>query len=130
MTVFHLQLTSNEQTFKYTFSEECEIGLIKMDGELGINRNNLNSSINAVDINNNPIKHIDSYFENPKKIDHIFLKCNLIEDSYINENKVNSIYRFRFDEIIEEPRQIIYHKITRSPKEIILKLVDMNNNLI
>jgi hypothetical protein len=41
MTVFHLQLTLNEQTFKYTFSEEFlnkqyEIGLIKMDGELEV----------------------------------------------------------------------------------------------
>jgi hypothetical protein len=61
MTVFHVQLTSNEQTFKYTFSDEFlnkeyEIGLIKLDGELEINKNSLNSSINAVDINNNP-KH-------------------------------------------------------------------------
>jgi hypothetical protein len=41
MTVFPLQLTSNEQTFKYTFPEEFlnktyEIGLIKIDGELDI----------------------------------------------------------------------------------------------
>lgn len=39
--VFHLQLTSNEQTFKYTFPEEFlnkeyEIGLIKIDGVLEI----------------------------------------------------------------------------------------------
>jgi hypothetical protein len=45
MTVFHLQLTKNEQTFKYTFSDEFintnyEIGLIKLDGELGIKKHN------------------------------------------------------------------------------------------
>jgi hypothetical protein len=61
MTLFHLQLTSNESTFKYTFPEEFlnkqyEIGLIKMDGVLEIeNKNDLKQTLNATDINNNQI---------------------------------------------------------------------------
>jgi hypothetical protein len=95
------------------------------------NKNDLKQTLNATDINNNQINNIESNFNLPT-IDNIFKKCNLIEDSYVNENKFNSTYRFRFDddEIIEEPRQIIYHRVTRSPKEIILRLMDINNNLI
>jgi hypothetical protein len=56
----------------------------------------------------------------------------LIDDSYINNRKINSIYRFRLDnkEINVESKQIIYHKVTSKPDKIILSLVDANNNLI
>lgn len=41
MAVFNLQLISNEQTFKYSFSEEFlnknyEIGLVRLDSNLEI----------------------------------------------------------------------------------------------
>jgi hypothetical protein len=56
----------------------------------------------------------------------------------VNNRKINSIYRFRFDDEINkqnliisiEPKQLIYHKVTSRPNKIILKLVDINNNLI
>ena len=43
MTIFILQLTSNESTFEYSFSQEFlekkyEIALIKFDGDLEINK--------------------------------------------------------------------------------------------
>lgn len=90
------------------------------------------------DKNNNVISRVkfaekskDTFVVN-KEINYIFLKCNLLEDSYINKNKTNSIYRFEFndDEIIEKSREIIYHKVTKKPNEIILKLIDSNNNPI
>jgi tRNA (Thr-GGU) A37 N-methylase len=45
---------------------------------------------------------------------------------------MNSIYRFRPDneKIREEARQVIYHRVTSRPNKIILRLVDINNNLI
>jgi hypothetical protein len=46
---------------------------------------------------------------------------------------MNAIYRFRLDDdgkISFEPRQVIYHKVTNRPNKIILRLVDINNNLI
>jgi hypothetical protein len=76
MTVFHLQLTSNEQTFKYTFSEEFltkqyELGLIKMDGELRTeSKNDLKQTLNSTDMNNNQINNIESNFSLPT-IDNI-----------------------------------------------------------
>jgi hypothetical protein len=77
-------------------------------------------------------KHITKNGFNSITINHIFVCCNLIDDSYINTKKVNSIYRFRLDDdkIGIEPRQIIYHKVTCRPNKIILRLVDINNNLI
>lgn len=63
--------------------------------------------------------------------DDIFLKCNLIDDSYINESKMNILYRLKNSvEILEQPRQVIYHKTIDKPNRIHLKLVDKNNNLI
>lgn len=43
MTYFNLNLTSNESTFEYSFSQEFldkryEIGLVKLDGTLEINK--------------------------------------------------------------------------------------------
>jgi hypothetical protein len=52
---------------------------------------------------------------------------------------MNSIYRFRLDvneinnqslPISIELRQVIYHKVKCRPNKIILRLVDINNNLI
>jgi hypothetical protein len=56
----------------------------------------------------------------------------LIDDSYTNDKKINTIYRFRLDnkEISVEPKQIIYHKVSSRPNKIILRLVDSNSNLI
>ena len=62
-----------------------------------------------------------------------FICCNLIDDTYVNKEKMNPIYRFRLDDDIVfsiEPSQVIYHKVIRRPTKIILKLVDINNNLI
>jgi hypothetical protein len=129
-------LTSSEFSFEYSFSREFldknyEIGLVKLDGIL---------EINQVDKNNNAFtkeeliidKHISKNKYTLKTIDQIFIRCNLIDDSYINNRKINSIYRFRLDnkEINVESKQIIYHKVTSKPDKIILSLVDANNNLI
>ena len=52
---------------------------------------------------------------------------------------MNSIYKFRLHDaeisqqnplISIEPRQIIYHKVASRPNKIMLKSVDINNNLI
>jgi hypothetical protein len=104
---------------------------MKLDGIL---------EINEVDKNNNAFtkeeliidKHISKNKYTLKTIDQIFIRCNLIDDSYINNRKINSIYRFRLDnkEINAEPKQIIYHKVSNKPDKIILSLVDANNNLI
>jgi hypothetical protein len=84
-------------------------------------------------------KHVSENKFNSKTIDSVFICYSLIDYSYVNNKKMNSIYRFRLngDEINEEslliskePRQIIYHKVTSRPNKIILKLVDINNNLI
>jgi hypothetical protein len=80
-------------------------------------------------------KHISENKFNSNTIDNVFIWCNLIDDSYLNNRKTNSIYRFRLDNeqnplINIEPRQIIYHKLANRPNKIILKLVDINNNLI
>jgi hypothetical protein len=84
-------------------------------------------------------KNVSKDHFNSKAINYIFIWCNLIDDSYVNNRKINSIYRFRLnnDEINKqnlligiESRQIIYHKVTSRPNKIILKLVDINNNLI
>jgi hypothetical protein len=84
-------------------------------------------------------KYISENNYNSKTIDNAFIWCNLIDDSYANNKKMNSIYRFRLgnDEINEqnllisiEPRQIIYHKVVNRPNKIIIKLVDINNNVI
>ena len=68
MTIFILQLTSNESTFEYSFPQEFldkkyEIALIKLDGNLEINKkisinytnNKFYYLVNGVDKNNNPI---------------------------------------------------------------------------
>jgi hypothetical protein len=65
--------------------------------------------------------------------DNIFLWCNLIDDSYVNNKKLNAIYRFRLkngDALDIEPINVCYHKVTSRPNKIILKLVDVNNKLI
>jgi hypothetical protein len=149
--------------------KKYEIALIKLDGNLEINKkininytnNKLYYLVNGVDKNNNPVneasvidipngKHISENKFNSKTIDNnllertiaegsIFVWCNLIDDSYVNNKKINSIYRFRFDDdeineqsllISIEPRQVIYHKVASRPNKIILKLIDINNNLI
>jgi hypothetical protein len=227
MVYFNLNLSSNESTFEYSFPREFldknyEIGLVKLDGTLEINKqmnvnytnNKFYYSVNGVDQNNNPVKeekgidipngkyefnglitaingmlkkdkdffkasledgkatiditkreysidfsrqntlanvfgfgskvlthgkHISENKYNSNTVDNIFTWCNLIDDSYVNNRKINSIYKFRFDNdeiskqnllISIEPRQIIYHKVTSRPNKIIIKLVDINNNLI
>jgi hypothetical protein len=77
-------------------------------------------------------KHVSDYKYNSKAIDHIFVWCNLIDESYINNKKISTIYKFKLNskEINVEPKQIIYHKVSSRPSKIILRLVDSNNNLI
>lgn len=144
MVYFNSNLISSESTFEYSFSQEFldknyEIGLIKLDGILEFK--NKIKRINQVDENNNAFsgnefikagRHISEYNYNSKAIDHIFIWCNLIDDSYINNKKTSTIYKFKLDsnEINVEPRQIIYHKVSSRPNKIILRLVDSNNNLI
>ena len=128
MTVFILQLTSNDSTFEYSFSQgflckKLKIGVIKLDGYLEIK-----SKINKNDQSNNAEKNNTS---SSNTIDSIFITCNLIEDCYVNEKIFNSIYGFRpNDEIEIEPKNIIYHEVTNRPNKINLKLVDINNYLI
>ena len=128
MTVFILQLTSNDSTFEYSFSQDFlnkkyKIGLIKLDGYLEIKR-----KTNTNDQNNNDEKYNKSSSNN---IDNIFITCNLIEDCYVNKKMLNSIYIFRPNEEVEiEPKNIIYHEVTNKPNKINLRLVDINNTLI
>jgi hypothetical protein len=84
-------------------------------------------------------KNVSENNFNSKTIDNVFIWCNIIDDSYINNKKVNSIYKFRLDDdeinqqnllISKEPAHLIYHKVTSRPNKITLKLVDINNNLI
>lgn len=76
-------------------------------------------------------KHVSENKHSSKTVDNVFIWCNLIDDSYINNRKMNSIYKFRLNpQISIEPRQIIYHKLASRPNKIMLKLVDINNNLI
>ena len=67
------------------------------------------------------------------KYDNIFVWCNLISDSYVNNRKLNSIYRFRpdFDEswVFIEPSQLVYHTVINISNKVTIKLVD-NNELI
>jgi hypothetical protein len=156
MVYFTLQLTSNESTFEYSFPQEFldkkyEIGLVKLDGNLEMNNKiNINYTnnkfyyiVSGVDQNNSKVltkgKHVSENKFNSKTIDYVFVWCNLIDDSYVNNRKLNSIYKFKFDNdeinnqdllISVEARQIIYHKVISRQNKIILKLVDINNNLI
>jgi hypothetical protein len=128
-----------------------DIALIKLDGSLEINKKiNVNYSnnkfyyiVNGVDQNNNSAneekiidipngKHISENKFNSKTLDNVFIRCNLIDDSYVNNKKMNSIYRFRLDDdkISIEPKQVIHHKVICRPNKITLRLVDINNNLI
>jgi hypothetical protein len=84
-------------------------------------------------------KHVSENKFDSESIDNIFIWCNLIDDSYVNNKKMNSIYRFGLDNdeiskqsllVSIEPIQTIYHKVACRPNKIILKLVDINNNLI
>jgi hypothetical protein len=77
-------------------------------------------------------KHVSEYKYNSNAIDHTFVWCNLIEDSYTNNRRMSAIYKFKLDneEINVEPRQVIYHKVSSRSNKIILKLVDVNNDLI
>jgi hypothetical protein len=79
-------------------------------------------------------KNISENKFNSNTIDNVFIWCNLIDDSYVNNRKFNSIYRFKLDNdeinnqrplISIEPRQIIYHKLANRLNKIILKLVDL-----
>lgn len=113
MTVFNLHLNSNESNFDYIFPYEMqnkkyEIALVKLQGYI-IQRKS--------DKNNN-------------MINNIFLKCNFIKDTYVNNKKINSICRFNPEKnIYIEPYNLIYHKIN-TPNTINIQLVDITNSLI
>jgi hypothetical protein len=69
-------------------------------------------------------KHISENRFDSNTMDNIFILCNLIDDSYVNNRKMNSIYRFRLEQsplISIEPRQVIYHKVICRPNKIILR---------
>jgi hypothetical protein len=107
MAYFSLQLNSSESTFEYSFPQEFldkkyEMALIKLDGNLEINKKiNINYySADGVDQNNNPVneekvidilngKHISENKFNSKTTDNVFIWCNLIDDSYVNNRKTN-----------------------------------------
>src|ERR1700733_8985024 len=102
MVYFTLQLTSNESTFEYSFPQEFldknyEIALIKLDGDLEINKkininytnNKFYYSVNGVDQNNNLVngekvidipngKHVSENKFNSNTNDNVFILCNLI----------------------------------------------------
>ena len=92
MTIFILQLASNNSTFEYSFpqdflSKKYKMGVVKLNGYLEIK-----SKINKNDQNNNDEKNNKSSSNN---IDNIFITCSLIEDCYVNKKMLNSIYRFK-----------------------------------
>ena len=145
MVYFNLNLTSSESTFEYSFPHEFldknyKIGVVKLDGILKIN--NKIKTINKFGENNNAFsgeltridKQVSEYKYNSKAIDNIFVWCNLISDFYVNDRKLNSIYRFRpdFDEswVFIEPSQLVYHSVINITNKITIKLVDNNNELI
>lgn len=76
-------------------------------------------------------KHIANNEFKLNNNEFLFLKCNLIENCYINENKTNAILKINNKEHLNiEQKHIIYHKINNTPDKIILYLVDHNNNLV
>ena len=103
------------------------MALLKMDGKL--------RHTNKIDVDNQNNNIADKICERKlSKYDNIFLWCNLISDSYVNNRKLNSIYRFRpdFDEswVFIEPSQLVYHTVINISNKITIKLVDNNNELI
>lgn len=53
------------------------------------------------------------------KSDNIFIWCNLIDDFYINNKRINAIYRFKindYEDASDKPRTIVYHKVAHRPK--------------
>ena len=123
MTNFILQLFSNESTFEYSFPQEIldknyEIGLVKLDGILEINKkihinhtnNKLYYIVNVVDKNNNPINEENivtipngkyTFDELIKTINGLlkedkgFFKASLEDDKVIIDIK-NSMYSIDF----------------------------------
>ena len=130
MAFFSLHITSNEQEFSYTFSykffeKKYEIGLIKLDGTLKIDdiaKQQTDASLPFITkIKNN----------------NIYIKCDLVDASYVNEKILHSLYRIKVDDTLEdyiidiEPRNINYNKMyTEQPKRIKFELVDIDGNLI
>jgi hypothetical protein len=63
--------------------------------------------------------------------DYIFRNGNLIDYSYVNENNINSLCRIKNKgQLIIEPKQLIYHKVTNEIKKVNIRLTDDKNNLI
>lgn len=126
MAYFYLHLTSNSSTFyynlPYNFDSDYsyEIALLKLDGCL---ENNV-----YTDENNNNLTYEDNKNDNN---DNVFIRCNLISDVYVNERKLNAIFRFKPAKNINiAPNQIIYHNMINKPTKIKLDLVDENGNLV
>ena len=126
MAYLILQLTGNSSYFDYQFPYEFidkkyEIGLVKIDGNLDYQTKQKAS----LDKNNNLV------VENSLPHNDIYLRCNLIDSTYINTNKLNTIYRFKSAKDINlEPNNIIYHKVINKPNKIFVELVDKYGNLI
>ena len=132
-----MKINSLLKTDKNFFKASLEDGKVTIDitkSTYSIDFSRQNTLANVFGSSNKVLtngKHISENKFNSKTIDNVFIWCNLIDDSYVNNRKMNSIYRFRLDNKISiEPKQLIYHKLTCRPNKIILRLVDINNNLI
>ena len=104
MVYFTLQLTSNEATFEYSFSQEFfdkkyEIGLVKLDGSLEINKktsinytnNKFYYSVNEVDKNNKPVNEANVIdIPNGKyELDELIMVINVLLKKDKNFFKLN-----------------------------------------
>lgn len=116
MTNLFLNLyRTNEKTFQFdlpqnfTNNNNLSIAVVKIDGILDMNE------VNSI-----------SPF--------VYLSCNLICDTFIDERQSNIICKFNANpkdkKITFEPINLIYHKTVNNCNLITLKLVDEKNNLI
>ena len=97
---------TNDKTFQFDISQNFNsIAVVKIDGIL--DRNDLEP--------------------------FVYLSCNLICDTFIDERQSNIICKFNGEKknIKFEPINLIYHKTVNNNRNVVtLKLVDENNNLI
>lgn len=113
MAAFYLHIKSPESIFEYDFpssfiDKQYEIAVLKIDGEIELKNKQKN------------------------KNNKMFVSCNLIGDSYINNKQSNIICKINncSNSILYEPYNLLYHKMINRANTIILKLVDENNQII
>jgi hypothetical protein len=136
------ELLQNDKGFFKASLKECKVTIDIIKSAYSVDFSKQNTLSNVFGFGGQILthgKHVSENNFNSNAMDNVFIWCNLIDESYINNRKMNSIYRFRLDDneinnqsllIDIEPRQVIYHKVTSRPNKIILKLVDINSNLI